>query len=101
AAAIGTLMRKIMRQLETSISQPPRRGPITVAIPLQAVHVPIAAPRSAPEKVAVSTAREAGVSSAPATPWTARKAMSEVESGAAAQSAEATPNAATPSVNIR
>ena len=66
--AIGTLMMKITRQLETSTSQPPRVGPITNEIPLHAVHWPIAAPRAAPEKVAVSTASEAGVRSAPATP---------------------------------
>ena len=55
--------------------------------------MPIAAPRSSPENVAVSTASEAGVSSAPATPWTPRKTIRDVESGAAAQSTEATPKA--------
>ena len=101
ASAIGTFSRKITRQLVTPISQPPSSGPTTVEMPLHAVHVPIAAPRSAPENVDVMTASEAGVSSAPATPWMARKTISEVEVGAAAHSTDATPNSATPSVNMR
>ena len=99
--AIGTLMRKITRQLEMPMSQPPRSGPITNEIPLHAVQVPIAAPRSAPENVDVIIASDAGVSSAPATPWIPRKTMSDVESGATAHSTEATPKLATPSMNTR
>ena len=66
--AIGTFRRKITRQLEMPISHPPSSGPITVETPVHAVQVPIAAPRSFPEKVDVITASDAGVSSAPATP---------------------------------
>ena len=93
AAAIGTLMRKMSRQLETPMSQPPSSGPMTKEMPLHAVHVPIAAPRSGPENVDVITASDAGVRSAPAMPWMPRKTMSVVAFGAAAQSTDATPNA--------
>ena len=75
------------------ISQPPSSGPTTVEMPLHAVHVPIAAPRSSPEKVEVMTASDAGVSSAPATPWMARKTISVVDVGATAHSADASPKA--------
>jgi hypothetical protein len=101
ASAIGTLSRKITRQVEIPISQPPRSGPTTVEIPLQAVQVPIAAPRPCPAKLVVITASDAGVNSAPAMPWTPRNTISVVASGAAAQAADATPKHATPSVNIR
>ena len=94
-------MRKMSRQLEMPMSQPPSSGPMTKEMPLHAVHVPIAAPRSGPENVDVITASDAGVRSAPAMPWTPRKTMSVVASGAAAQSTDATPKLATPSVNIR
>ena len=75
-AAIGRLSRKMTRQLETSTSQPPRVGPTMNEIPVQDVHCPIALPRAVPLKVAVIMASEAGVRSAPAMPWTARKTMS-------------------------
>ena len=101
ASAIGTLMRKITRQLEMLMSQPPTSGPMTNEIPLHAVHVPIAAPRSLPENVDVIIASEAGVSSAPAMPWRPRNTMSDVESGATAHSTDTRPKLATPSVNIR
>ena len=46
----GRLIRKIERHEATETSHPPRSGPITNAIPVQAVQVPIAAPRSSPLK---------------------------------------------------
>ncbi len=101
AIAIGMLNRKITRQLVMPISQPPSSGPMTVEMLLHAVHVPMAAPRSSPEKVEVITASDAGVSRAPAMPWIPRKMMSVVTSGAAAHSADASPKSVTPSVNIR
>src|SRR5438067_7391064 len=75
--AIGTFRKKITRQLEISISQPPSSGPTTVEMPLQAVQVPIAAPRSVPENVDVITASDAGVRSAPARPCKPRKRSEE------------------------
>ena len=47
----GTLIRKIERHDPTETSQPPTSGPIRNEIPVQAVQVPIAAPRSSPVKV--------------------------------------------------
>ena len=72
------------------ISQPPTSGPIRKAIPVQAVHAPIAAPRSSPLKVTVIVASAAGVSSAPATPCSARATMSAFPPQATAQSTEVT-----------
>src|SRR5881392_148153 len=89
ATAIGTLMMKITRHEAMPISQPPTSGPITVEMPLHAVHVPIAAPRSAPENDEVITASDAGVSKAPATPWIPRKTIRALIVGARAQSTEA------------
>ena len=43
-------------------------APNTAEIPLQAVQVPIAAPRSSPSNVETIRASELGVSSAPAIP---------------------------------
>ena len=67
----------------------------------QAVHVPIAGPRSRAGNVATITASELGVSSAPATPWSARNTISSVIEGAIAHSSEAAPNPPTPSANTR
>ena len=101
AIAIGTFRKKMTRQLETPISQPPSSGPMTVEMPLHAVHVPIAAPRSAPENVDVITASDAGVRSAPAIPCRPRKTISVSTFGATAQSTDARPNQATPSRKTR
>src|SRR3954451_11849275 len=101
ATATGTLIKKMIRHVARPISQPPRSGPTTVEMPLHAVHVPIAAPRSGPLKDVVITASDAGVSSAPAIPWIPRKTMSSVIVGATAQRTDATPNDAAPIVNIR
>ena len=101
SSATGTLIRKIARQVHAPISHPPISGPVMNEMPLHAVHVPIAAPRSPPENAAVRIASEAGVSSAPARPWSPRKTISVVEVGAAAQSADATPKLATPIMNTR
>ena len=94
ASATGTLIRKIARHVHTPISQPPISGPVMNEIPLHAVQVPIAAPRSPPENVDVRIASDAGVRSAPARPWSPRKTISVVEVGAAAQRADATPKLA-------
>ncbi len=79
-----------------SISQPPRNGPITVAIPAHAVHEPIAAPRSRGGKADTITASELGASSAPKIPCSTRPATSTSMLGASAHSSDATPNPATP-----
>ena len=93
---------KIQRHEATSTIQPPATGPRMAAIPPHAVHVPIAAPRSASSsKVVTITASEAGVSSALATPCSARAATSVSIVGATAQSSDATPKPATPSEKMR
>ena len=101
AIAIGTLIRKIARHETAVTSQPPRGGPSRKAIPVQAVQVPIAAPRSSPSKDTVIVASAAGVRSAPATPWRPRPTISVVPSQASAQSTEVTAKATTPITNTR
>ena len=101
AAAIGRLMRKITRHVETSTSQPPRVGPTMNEMPVQDVHCPIALPRAVPVNVAVIMAREAGTSSAPAMPCRPRKTMSAGASGAIAQSTETPAKLATPIAKTR
>jgi hypothetical protein len=94
-------MAKIQRQETSSISRPPPSGPITNAIPVHAVHDPIAPPRSSPEKVAVIRARLEGTSSAPAIPWSPRATISISASGATAHSVDVSPNPASPHTNTR
>ena len=47
-AAAGRLMKKIQRHDAYSTSRPPSGGPISVPMPLQAVHWPTARPLSSP-----------------------------------------------------
>ncbi len=101
AAISGRLTQKIARQEVSPIRAPPPAGPITVAIPVQAVQVPTALPRSAPSKVAATIASEPGTSSAPAIPCRARAAIRNSTVGAIAQSAEQAPKAIRPMTNIR
>jgi hypothetical protein len=100
-STIGTLMAKIQRQEAVSTSWPPISGPSTVPMPPHAVQAPTARPRSSGGKADTITARAAGVSSAPATPWNARPATSTSIVGASAHSTEVTPKAATPRANTR
>ncbi len=94
-------MAKIHRHETNSISAPPPSGPITNAMPVHAVHDPIAAPRSSPGNVAVISARLDGTSSAPATPWSARIAISTSSFGAIAHSADVMPKPISPATNTR
>ena len=71
------------------------------AIPPQAVHDPIAAPRSFGPNAATMMASDAGVSRAAAAPWHARAAIKTSIVGATAQATENTPKPARPSVKIR
>ena len=101
ATTNGTLIPKIQRHDALSTSRPPPSGPITIAMPAHAVHDPIAAPRSSAGNVEVMTASEAGTSSAPATPCSARAATSSSAVGASAHRTEVTPNPTSPTVKIR
>ncbi len=64
----GTFTAKINRHDTVSTSHPPASGPITVAIPDQAVHEPIAPPRSSRLNACTITASELGISKAPNAP---------------------------------
>ena len=94
-------MAKIHRHETNSISAPPPSGPITNAIPVHAVHDPIAAPRSSSGKTAVISARLDGTSSAPAIPCSARAAISSSALGAIAHSAEVSPKPTSPHTKTR
>ena len=83
------------------MSQPPRNGPITVAMPDHAVQEPIAPPRSSGGNALTITARALGASSAPKTPCRTRAATSTSMLGASAHSSEATPKPPTPIENTR
>ena len=72
----GTLSAKIQRHETWSTIQPPASGPTIAAIPPQAVHDPMAAPRSLGANAPTMIASELGVSSAPAAPCSARAAIS-------------------------
>src|SRR6185437_582800 len=101
AAATGTLIRKIGRQLPACGSHPPRNGAIAAETPLNPAHVPIAWVRSPGAKAASMIARLAGVISAPPIPCTARAAMSQPMLGAAAHSTDARVNQLKPARNTR
>ncbi len=100
-AISGMLTQKIARHESASTSAPPPAGPITVAIPVQAVQVPIAFPRAGPSKVAVRIAREPGTSSAPASPCSAREPIRIWLVGATAHITEVIAKPTRPRMNIR
>ena len=92
---------KIHRQETWSTIQPPASGPITTAMPPQAVHEPIAAPRSFGVKAATMIASELGVRSAPAAPCNARAAIRASIVGASAHTSESRPKPPTPIAKTR
>ena len=61
-------MAKIQRQDVASTICPPKSGPGTVAMPVHAVHVPIARPRSPLAEGGDDHASVLGTRTAPATP---------------------------------
>ena len=71
----GTLIAKISRHETASTRYPPTSGPITVAMPDQAVQEPIAAPRSSAGNAEMMSASALGVRSAPNAPCSARPAI--------------------------
>ena len=75
-------MRKIQRQLSSSINTPPASGPVSEAIPAAAPHRPIAAPRCAGGNICVISAIVCGVSSAAPSPCTTRAMISMLNDGA-------------------
>ena len=70
-------------------------------MPDQAVHEPIAAPRSSAGNAEMMSASALGVSSAPKAPCSARPAIRSSMLGATAHSTDTTPKPATPSEKMR
>jgi hypothetical protein len=101
ASTSGTLIAKIQRHDASCTSTPPPSGPTTSAMPVHAVHEPIAAPRSDAPNVAVISARLLGTSAAPAIPWMPRATISSSGLGASAHSSDSAPKPARPIMNTR
>ena len=94
--ATGMLMKKIARQLTSSVSQPPSSGPSASAIADTPAHMPIALPRSAGGNVLVMIESVPGIISAAPQPWIAREATSQPSVGAKPIVAEAAAKTTTP-----
>ena len=90
------LTAKIHRQPTASTSTPPSSGPITKAVPVHAVHVPMARDCAAPENRALIIARELGTRNAAPMPCRQRAATSTQPLGASADSTDATAKTTTP-----
>ena len=75
ASPIGTLTKKIQRQLSAT-SGPPTTGPSAAAAPPTAVQVRTAPARFSGAVVASTMPSDAGVSSAAPVAWITRKAIS-------------------------
>ena len=89
--ASGTMLTpKIHRQPTASTRTPPSSGPITNAVPVHAVHVPIARDCAAPENRALIIASELGTRNAAPTPCRHRAATSTQPLGANAHSSDDT-----------
>ena len=73
---IGTLTRKIPRQLQFVVITPPSTGPSAVDTPVIAPQTPNATPRSRPRKLFPSSASEVANMIAPPTPWPLRDTIS-------------------------
>jgi hypothetical protein len=98
----GTLIRKMLRQPNASISTPPTRGPAATEIAPAATQATVARSRSARAVNRCGTrARVAGSSAAAPAPCTARAAMSQPMPGALAHAAEAAVNTAIPPSSMR
>ncbi len=87
---------KIHRQFSASTSTPPSSGPITNAVPVHAVQVPMARACAAPENRELISARELGTRNAAPTPCRHRAATSTQPVGANAHSSEETANTTVP-----
>ena len=97
--AIGGLMKKIARQLTSSVRKPPRTGPMASAIALTPAQVPIAVPRCSGGKAWVMIDRVAGIMNAAPTPCTARKPTSQASLGEKPMARLEKPNTTTPNRN--
>ncbi|CAB3654390.1 hypothetical protein LMG26696_03023 [Achromobacter pulmonis] len=89
-------------QLKCATSKPPSIGPTISEMALHEAHRPMARARSAGSgKACVSNDMAPGISSAPATPCTARPASSSGRLSASPQKADPSVNSATPASHER
>jgi hypothetical protein len=94
-------MKKIIRQLTASTSQPPRTGPTAAVAAPAAAQMPTARPRASPSKVTPSMAKLLGISIAAPMPWMKRAPIKTASPGARPHAAEASPNRTTPKMRSR
>ena len=98
---IGTLTRKIPRQLQLVTITPPSTGPSAVDTPVIAPHTPNATPRSRPRKLCPSKASPVANMIAPPTPWALRLAISISGSWARPHSSDPSVKMTSPMLNSR
>ena len=102
ARPTGTLMKKIQDQSSELVRKPPSSTPAAAPLPETAPQTPSAMLRSRPSaNVVVRIESAAGASSAPPSPWVARKAISDASDQAKPASSELTVKRATPAMNNR
>ncbi len=90
--AIGTLTRKTQRHPAHSVSTPPSNRPLAPPAEATAPNTPRARLRPSPSrKVVVNSARAAGETTAPASPWPARATTSMTSLTASPASSDVTP----------
>jgi len=97
----GGLIQKISRHEKSLVSHPPSTGPTAAMPAMVAPHMPNAAARSLPWKLAFTSDRLVGSTIAPPTPCTARAASSSPALPASAAAIDPRPNTTTPSTNSR
>ena len=100
-AAIGAIAKKMLRQSDSSSSQPPTIGPSAIAAPVVAPHRPIARARS-PRSVNTFDSSDSveGNTIAEPIPITARVAISWPGSSVSPPARLATPNTARPASSM-
>ena len=98
---MGTFTQKIHSHDSPAAIAPPMTGPPIVASPVTPSRIPIAVPRRSAGKAALTMARASEITKAAPTPCTARAMISVFTSGARAQAAEVSTNAARPAAKRR
>src|SRR5262245_20066127 len=84
------------RQLSRSTANPPRRGPAANAVPVHAVHAPMAAVRWSLSNASLIIASEPGTKNAAPRPCTTRAAIRIAGAGAVAAIIDPTPKVTRP-----
>ncbi len=101
SSATGTATMKIQRQPSPATNKPPMSGPIAALVDTSMSNSPNAAPRRSGGAISRSSATELVETSAPLAAWSTRDTARTSKDGAAAASADASANAATPKRNTR